>query len=36
MELQLGILGIDVLDSLPDVIHGNDGKEGPEKLAKVV
>jgi hypothetical protein len=27
------ILGVDVLDGLSDVIHGNDRKEGPENLA---
>jgi hypothetical protein len=26
------ILGVDVLDGLSDVIHGNDRKEGPENL----
>ena len=29
----IALLVVDVLDSLPDVIHGNDGKERAEDLA---
>ena len=33
-QCEADLLGIDVLDSLSNVIHGNDGKDGPENLTR--
>ena len=31
--MKIGLLGVDILDGLPNVVYGNDGENGTEDFA---